>query len=149
MAPGIRDIELLQFLGVILGREVQSSAMEEIRSRLMRPGLAWQSLIDLLVRNEDSAPAIAALKSVGYQSGPVEVLNHHHFPAMQHRDEPVGVEIHTHALSVAGQKIMSTEHIWKHAAGSQTGSFLMMSRRWHALHCLLHHQISDHGYAWR
>jgi Uncharacterised nucleotidyltransferase len=47
----------------------------------------------------------------------------------------------------AGQGTLSTEFAWANAAESGDGRFFVMPPRWQALHCLLHHQASDHGYA--
>jgi hypothetical protein len=105
--------------------------------------------IDILVRPADSARAIAVLKAAGYHDDCGEAANSHHLPAMSCTGEPVALEVHTQALTDAGQKVMSTQHVWEHAAPAGAGSFLVMPTRWHALYCLLHHQISDHGHARR
>jgi len=109
---------------------------------------------DILVPAHDAAGAFAALKAQGYQpmlgDGPVHGPNFsHHLPALAHPDQPAAIEIHTHALSAAGRKIMSTRHAWAHAAPAGSGGFLVMPLRWHALHALLHHQIQDRGHVRR
>jgi hypothetical protein len=102
--------------------------------------------IDLLVHPGDGERALAALVATGYQYGANIALKHHHFPALWRPGEPVALEVHTEAHPFDVQRVMSTEHVWAHAIKPGTGTFLVMSNRWHALHCMLHHQMADHGY---
>jgi len=102
--------------------------------------------IDLLVRSGDGERALSALVVAGYQSGPHVALKHHHLPELWRPGEPIALEIHTEAHSFDAERVMSTEHVWEYAVKLGTGTFLVMPNRWHALHCMLHHQISDHGY---
>jgi DNA-binding transcriptional ArsR family regulator len=103
--------------------------------------------IDILVREGEADRAVEALRAEGYAPGSPYMPDYHHRPALDRADEPVPVEIHTDALAVAGQRIMSTEFAWANAAKTDDGRFFVMPPRWQALHCLLHHQASDHGYA--
>jgi hypothetical protein len=102
--------------------------------------------IDILVRPRDGERALAALKAAGYQYGPDIALKHHHLPEIRRLGDPATVEIHTEVHSLDAQRVLSTEHVWANAAKSGAGTFLVMPTRWQALHCMLHHQISDHGY---
>jgi hypothetical protein len=76
-------------------------------------------------------------------------MNDYHLPALWHTSKPAMLEIHAQALATSAQKVLSTEQVWPQACALRGGGFLVMPRRWHALHCLLHHQISDRGYVMR
>jgi hypothetical protein len=67
-------------------------------------------------------------------------------PALQHPGQPVALEIHIQSLSIAGQRIMSTQHVWAHAVKASNGPFFVLPTKWHTLHGLLNHQIHDRGY---
>jgi hypothetical protein len=58
-------------------------------------------------------------------------------------------DAHTDALADVGQRFLSTAHVWSQARKIDGSSFLVMPIVWQAVHCLLHHQISDHGYGRR
>lgn len=121
---------------------------------LVVPVAAWCEArtfrdIDLLVRPEEAQRALAALVAAGYQPGEPYMANYHHLPDLQHLSEPATVEIHTAALAVAGQSVMSTELVWRSASKAADASFYVLPSEWQALHCLLHHQLSDRGFARR
>jgi hypothetical protein len=106
---------------------------------------------DILVRPGDAERASSVLKAEGYRERTNDSYvyrpdHSHHLPALLRSDHPAEVEIHTDALDVTGQAIMSTQHVWAHAIRAGDGSCFVMSTRWHALHELLHHQIQDHGH---
>jgi hypothetical protein len=125
---------------------------------LLAPMAAWCEArtfrdIDLLVRPEEAPRAFAQLVAAGYRAGQPYMADYHHLPDLQHPSEPASVEIHTAALAATGQSVMSTELAWRNASkaagGSFDGSFYVLPVEWQALHCLLHHQLSDRGYARR
>jgi Uncharacterised nucleotidyltransferase len=105
--------------------------------------------IDLLVRPEQADRAFAELVDAGYRPSEPYMANYHHLPDLQHSSEPASVEIHTATLAVAGQSVMSTELAWRSATKAADGSFYVLPLEWQALHCLLHHQLSDRGYVRR
>jgi hypothetical protein len=105
--------------------------------------------IDLLLPPDQADRAFAELVALGYQPGEPYMPNYHHLPDLQHPAEPASVEIHTAALAVAGQSVMSTDLLWRSAGKAADGSFYDLPLEWQALHCLLHHQLSDRGYARR
>lgn len=150
-------------------RELQKAQMQNVLSNLNRAGIVplilkgarylvaagavWCEArtfrdIDLLVRPDEANRAFAELVTVGYRPGE-PLANHHHLPDLQHPNEPANVEVHTAALDVAGQSFMSTDLAWRSASKAADGSFYILPLEWQALHCLLHHQVSDRGYARR
>jgi hypothetical protein len=121
---------------------------------LVAPVAAWCEArtfrdIDLLVRPEAADRTFAELVTAGYRPGEPYMADYHHLPDLQHPNEPASVEIHTAALAVAGQSVLSTELVWRHASQGADGSFYVLPVAWQALHCLVHHQLSDRGYARR
>ncbi len=121
---------------------------------LVAPVAAWCEArtfrdIDLLVRPDAADRACAELVTAGYRPGEPYMADYHHLPDLQHPSEPASVEIHTAALAVGGQSVMSTEFAWRNASKTADGSFYVLPLEWQALHCLLHHQLSDRGYARR
>ncbi len=105
--------------------------------------------IDLLVRPEEAPRAFAQLLAAGYRAGQPYMADYHHLPDLQHPSEPASVEIHTAALAAGGESAMSTELAWRNASKNGGGSFYVLPVEWQALHCLLHHQLSDRGYTRR
>jgi hypothetical protein len=106
---------------------------------------------DILVRPSDAERAFAALKAEGYQQSTSDSFIYGknfspHLPALQHPGQPVALEIHIQSLSIAGQRIMSTQHVWAHAVKASNGPFFVLPTKWHTLHGLLNHQIHDRGY---
>jgi hypothetical protein len=100
---------------------------------------------DLLVRPGEAGRAMTALQADGYRPSGVYMDDYHHLANLERDGEPATIEIHTGALALAAQPIMSTEFVWDNAVKAEGGCFVL-PLRWQALHCLLHHQISDHGY---
>jgi hypothetical protein len=105
--------------------------------------------LDILVRREDADSAIEALRAIGYACGNDPSPADHHLPEMRKPGRHFPVELHTQALSFAGRKLLATEHVW---AVSDTGrlaghAFRVLPDEWQLLHALLHHQVSDRGYA--
>ena len=105
--------------------------------------------IDLLLRPDDADRAFAILVADGYRVGQPYMANYHHLPDLQHPAEPASVEIHTAALAAAGQSALTTVLAWRNASKSADRSCYLLPLEWQALHCLLHHQLSDRGYARR
>jgi hypothetical protein len=151
-------------------RELQKAQMQNVLRYLNRAGIvplilkgarylvaavaAWCEArtfrdIDLLVRPDEANRALAELVTAGYRPGEPYMANHHHLPELQHPSEPTCVEIHTAALDVAGQSVMGTDLAWRSASKAADGSFYVLPLEWQGLHCLLHHQLSDRGYARR
>lgn len=102
--------------------------------------------IDVLVRAGDAGRAVAALQADGYRPAGAYMDNYHHLPDLARDGEPLAVEIHTEALAAAAQAIMTTGSVWASAVGTAAGTAFVLPARWQALHCLLHHQVSDRGY---
>ncbi len=151
-------------------RELQRTQLQKVLQHLNRVGIvplivkgarylvapvaAWCEArtfrdIDLLVRPEAANRAFAELVIAGYRPSEPYMADYHHLADLQHPSEPASVEIHTAALAVAGQSVLSTELVWRHASQGADGSFYVLPVEWQALHCLLHHQLSDRGYARR
>jgi putative nucleotidyltransferase-like protein len=102
--------------------------------------------IDVLVLKADADRAFAALKATGYWPDAAYMADYHHLPVLFHASRPAAVEIHTDSLSLAAQKALTTEQVWKVAIPAKTKSCLILPLYWQAVHCLLHHQIADCGY---
>lgn len=105
--------------------------------------------IDLLLRPDDARRAFAELVAAGYRRGQPYMADYHHLADLQHPSEPAPVELHTAALAVAGQSVMSTDFVWRNASKAADGRFLVLPSEWQAVHCLVHHQLSDRGYTRR
>jgi hypothetical protein len=121
---------------------------------LIAPVASWSEArtfrdIDILLHPGDADRAFALLVAEGYRPGAAYMRNYHHLPDLQRQGEPASVELHTAALSMNGQTAMSTDFVWRHATKSADGSFFVLAPKWQALHCLLHHQLCDRGYARR
>jgi hypothetical protein len=119
---------------------------------LLAPHESWYEArairdIDLLVRQYEADRTVAALEAQGYRLGSPYMADYHHLAALERPGDPVPVEIHTDALAFNAQRLASTEFVWTHSAKNDSGTFFFMPDRWQALHCLLHHQLSDHGYS--
>lgn len=104
---------------------------------------------DLLLRPDDAHKAFAALVAEGYRAGEAYMSNYHHLPDLHRPGEPARVEIHTDGLAAIAQSTMPTELLWRNAQPSGDGRSFVLPPKWQALHCLLHHLLSDHGFARR
>ena len=107
---------------------------------------------DLLVPSGQAERAFAALEAEGYRPVAGERFIpgfSHHLPTLEHPHEPAPVELHVHSLVSAGERMMSTEHVWAQAITAGDRRCLVLPVRWHALHGLLHHQIQDRGHIQR
>jgi hypothetical protein len=105
--------------------------------------------IDLLVRRDEAAKAVAALAAAGYVAEPGFVPIDQHLPEMWRAGEPSAVELHIEALSFAGRRILATDEVWRRSGvvATEAGSFRVLPDEWHLLHGLLNHQVSDRGHA--
>lgn len=105
--------------------------------------------LDILVRQEDASSAIEALRAIGYACGHDLSPTDHHLPEMTKPGRCVPVELHTHALGFAGRMLFATEHVWAVSSTGRLGdhAFRLLPDEWQLLHALLHHQVSDRGYA--
>jgi putative nucleotidyltransferase-like protein len=118
---------------------------------LIAPAPEWSQArsmrdIDVLVLKADADRAFAALKATGYWPDAAYMAEYHHLPVLFHASRPAAVEIHTDALSLAAQKALTTDQVWKVAIPANTKNCLVLPLCWQAVHCLLHHQIADQGY---
>ncbi len=121
---------------------------------LIAPVASWSEArsfrdIDILLHPSDADRAFALLVAEGYRPGEAYMRNYHHLPDLQREGESASVELHTAALSMDGQRAMSTDFVWRQATKAADGSFFVLPPKWQALHCLLHHQLCDRGYARR
>jgi len=121
---------------------------------LVAPVAAWSEArtfrdIDLLLRPSDADRAFTILVAEDYRPGQPYMPNYHHLPELERQGEPSSVEIHTAPLSLAGQAALSADFLWRHAVKAADGSCFILPAKWQALHCLLHHQLADRGYARR
>jgi Uncharacterised nucleotidyltransferase len=106
--------------------------------------------LDIVVPRERGAEAVAALEAEGYVAqagGPTD----HHLPELRHPDRSFSVELHIEALGYVSRRLLATDLLW---AVSRPGTLEDLDLRilppaWHLLHALLHHQVSDRGYARR
>ena len=151
-----RDLERRQLQGILSALDAAGVVPLLLKGAryLVAPAGPWceaRSMrdIDILVQPAESARAVAALQAAGYERERGSGLVHHHLPEMRRAGEPAALEIHTEAHPAAGQRVMSTDHVWAHATNSGSGPFLVMPIRWHALHGLLHHQVSERGHVRR
>jgi Uncharacterised nucleotidyltransferase len=108
---------------------------------------------DILVKPCDAQRAFASIQAAGYREDAggaflSETHVSHHLPALWQPGEPAALEIHTDALTIAGQRSMNTQHVWALAELGCDG-YLVLPWHWHALHGLLHHQVQDGGHAQR
>jgi hypothetical protein len=148
--------QLEKVLGVLARAGVGALALKGARY-LVEPSASWcearpMADFDLLVPPDGAEPAFAALTAEGYRpmAGSRFIPGFsHHLPALEHPHEPAAVELHVRSLSPAGERIMSTEHVWARSVAARDRSCLVLPVRWHALHGLLHHQIQDRGHAQR
>jgi hypothetical protein len=123
---------------------------------LMAPANTWREArdmrdLDLLVRPEDGKGAFDALVAEGYGADPDFGPTDQHLPELWKSDCPSAVELHVDALAFSARAILPTADLWRHGRRSSDahGAFLVLPDEWHLLHALIHHQVSDHGYARR
>jgi hypothetical protein len=105
--------------------------------------------LDILVPRGSAAAAIAALEAEGYAAASREAPTDQHLPEMRRSDRCSTVEPHVEALGYAGRRIVATDLLWSvSVAGCLADRQLrVLPPAWHLLHALLHHQVSDRGYA--
>jgi hypothetical protein len=125
---------------------------------LAEPAGPWcearsMSDFDILVRPPEAQLAFALMKAEGYceesRGASIDTPHvSHHLPALARPGQPAALEIHSDALTIAGQRIMTTQQVWT-LAEPRRGGFFILPRQWHALHGLLHHQIQDGGHIQR
>ena len=107
--------------------------------------------IDILVPAPEAHSAYHALLSLGYRSdgdpGPID----RHLPELRHPRRVGAIEIHTEALSFSARHALTTEEVFDRAELQIFDGMKLkiLSPEWHLLHGLLHHQLSDRGYARR
>jgi Uncharacterised nucleotidyltransferase len=145
--------QLQDILGLLNGGGMVPLILKGARY-LIAPVAPWSEArtfrdIDILLAPGDADRALALLIAEGYRPGETYMRNYHHLPDLEREGEPASVEIHVAALSVTGQRAMSTDFVWRHAVKAADGSFFVLPAKWQALHCLLHHQLCDRGYARR
>jgi hypothetical protein len=107
--------------------------------------------LDLLVRAEDAGRAHALLASLGYRADPNPPPVDRHLPELYMPGRSGTIEIHTEALAFPARRALTTEEVFARAEGrdSYEVRFKVLPPPWHALHGLLHHQLSDRGHARR
>jgi putative nucleotidyltransferase-like protein len=121
---------------------------------LMAPARTWREArdmrdLDLLVRPDDAKRAFDALVAEGYGADPDFGPTDQHLPELWKSDCPSAVELHVDALAFSARATLSTPDLWRHGrrSSNEHGAFVVLPDEWHLLHALIHHQISDHGYA--
>jgi hypothetical protein len=107
--------------------------------------------LDLLVRTEDADRAHALLVSLGYRADPDPPPLDRHLPELFIPGRAGTIEIHTEALSFPARYALTTVEVLRHAEerSFEDARFSVLAPQWHALHGLLHHQLSDRGHARR
>jgi hypothetical protein len=125
-------------------------------AHLTGPGPAWHQAramrdLDLLVGAEDAGRAHSLLLSLGYRADPDPPPLDRHLPELWLPGHAGTIEIHTEALAFPARYALTTDEVFEHAEpGTLDGTrFQMLPPHWHALHGLLHHQLSDRGHARR
>jgi hypothetical protein len=104
--------------------------------------------LDLLVGTGETDQAISALKAVNYRFEEGFVPLDQHLPEMWCTGRPSTVEIHTHSLPFSARIFLSTTDVWQHAVqvSADEVRFFVLPNEWQLLHCLLNHQVADHGH---
>jgi hypothetical protein len=107
--------------------------------------------LDLLVPAGETDQVISALKAVNYRFEEGFVPVDQHLPELFCVGRPSAVEIHTHSLPFSARKFLSTTEVWHHAVplSAEKVKFFVLPNEWQLLHCLLNHQVADHGHARR
>ncbi len=149
----LQKAQLDRVLGIFDRADVRPLILKGARY-LIAPIGAWcegRTLrdFDLLLRPDDAHKAFAALVAEGYRAGETYMPNYHHLPDLHRSGEPARVEIHTDGLAAIAQSVVPTEFLWRNARPGADGRSFVLPPKWQALHCLVHHQLSDHGFARR
>jgi hypothetical protein len=107
--------------------------------------------LDLLVPAKDAGRAHALLGARGYRTDPDPPPLDRHLPELFMPGRAGTIEIHTEALSFTARYALTTDEVLRLAEEQNFGGtrFKMLPPQWHALHGLLHHQLSDRGHARR
>jgi hypothetical protein len=107
--------------------------------------------LDILVPRASGAAAVSALQADGYAAANGEVPTDHHLPEMRRAGRHFSVELHTEALGYAGRRLLATDQLWAVALPGHLDNLELrvLPPAWHMLHALVHHQVSDRGYARR
>jgi len=125
-------------------------------SDLMVPVSSWRDArdmrdLDLLLRPDDAKRAFDALVAEGYGANSDFGPTDQHLPELWKSDCPSAVELHVEGLAFSSRAILPTADLWRHGRrlSNEHGAFVVLADEWHLLHALIHHQVSDHGYARR
>ncbi|GAF81539.1 unnamed protein product, partial [marine sediment metagenome] len=107
--------------------------------------------LDILVRTSEARLANELLLSMGYRSEREPPPLDRHLPELHLPAGIAAVELHIEALAFPACYVLSTDEVWRKAeprnfAGA---SMRVLPPQWHLLQGLLHHQLADHGHAWR
>jgi hypothetical protein len=107
--------------------------------------------LDLLVQKGETDQAVSVLKAVNYRFEEGFVPVDQHLPELRCAGRPSAVEIHTHSLPFSARIFLSTTEVWQHAipVSAEKVRFFVLPNEWQLLHCLLNHQLADHGHARR
>jgi Uncharacterised nucleotidyltransferase len=121
---------------------------------LMAPASTWREArdmrdLDFLLRPEEAERAFDALVAEGYRADPNFGPTDQHLPELWKSDYPSAVELHVDALAFSARAILATADLWRRGrrSSNEHGAFVVLPDEWHLLHALIHHQVSDHGYA--
>jgi Uncharacterised nucleotidyltransferase len=107
--------------------------------------------LDLLVGADDASRAHALLASLGYRADPNPPPLDRHLPELFMPGRAGTIEIHTDALSFPARYALTTDEVLRQAEERNFDGtrYKVLPSHWHALHGLLHHQLSDRGHARR
>jgi hypothetical protein len=104
--------------------------------------------LDLLVKTSEADTVSNALQALKYRFqedfGPID----QHLPELCCASKPSAIEIHTHSLPFTARIFLDTEEVWQHAVqiSAEQVRYCVLPNHWQLLHCLLNHQVADHGY---
>jgi hypothetical protein len=107
--------------------------------------------LDILVRAEEAERANNILSSLGYRADPNPPPLDRHLPELLLPGRAGTIEIHIEALSFPSRYAFTTDEVRQCAEerNFEGARFRVLPPQWHALHGLLHHQLSDRGHARR
>jgi hypothetical protein len=104
--------------------------------------------LDILVHEDEVAATQSALDHLGYHAEGPEMPGHHHLPKMIRSNWNGAVEIHLAPLAFNASALLTTSETWAFSKAYENGGTrsLVLPAKWHVVHGLLHHQMTDRGH---
>ncbi len=145
------EIELERCLMALNQKGIQAmllkGAISFVKPIYPHAGLRFLSDIDLLVKGQEFAKAVAILEDLGYTADGDYMPSHHHHQSLTHQTGIGFIELHHCPVSLRYADWIDLESWWAEADAVTLGraSALVPSPEHQMLHLLLHNGMSHYG----